>query len=137
MAPSEGFFSPGKRVSNLAVFSLSRIFKQITRPILLSRARQTFDMLPCPVRPISSKRLLTSMIGSLDFGFLGPKNFENRPTVNSSVGSGQWAMGRKKIRHRSFPLTVHCPLPTAHSSMFAVIDDARDLGSEVFARHDA
>src|SRR5260370_40029017 len=65
MAPSVRRIKPGNRASNLAVFSLSKTFKQTTRPRLRSRARQTFDMLPCPVRPSSSKRLLMSTLGIL------------------------------------------------------------------------
>src|ERR1700716_1398977 len=60
MRPSGGFLAPGKRASNLAVFSLSRIFRQTVRPSVLSRAFHTLDMLPWPVRLRRSKRAFTS-----------------------------------------------------------------------------
>src|SRR5262249_39073802 len=76
MTPSFGLCRPTKRASNLAVFSLSRIFRHTVRPRLRSRARQTFDMLPWPRRPISSKRLSRSMRGIAPLG-LGANNFLN------------------------------------------------------------
>src|SRR5262249_28054877 len=79
-APSLGRLSPLNRPSNLAVFSLSSTFRQTMRPRLRSRARQTFDMLPWPVRPISSKRL-----GMLTrFCWEPPKRLEKKPTVRFS-----------------------------------------------------
>src|SRR5436309_2091053 len=65
MAPSSGRLRAPKRASNLRVFSLSRTFRQTVRLTLRSRARQTFDMLPWPVRPISSKRFSTLIRGRL------------------------------------------------------------------------
>src|SRR5690349_14112424 len=80
MAPSRGLFSPTKRNSNLAVFSLSRSFKQTVRPRLLSRTRQTFDMLPWPVRFKRSNRLRMSIFGRLILGL--DLSQLNRPTDN-------------------------------------------------------
>src|SRR5581483_5628072 len=108
MAPSLGLLRPGKRASNLAVFSLSRILTQTVRPRLLSRARQTFDMLPCPIRPTRSKRLRMSIRGSAPLG-LEPNSLLKKPTVIS-------------------PRTC---------SVFAVVDDAGDLGPQVLAGDDA
>src|SRR4051794_35734804 len=84
IVPSRGLFMPLKRSSNLAVFSLSRSFRHTIRPRLLSRARQTFDMLPCPVRLSSSKRLRRLIRGRLLFG-PPPNSQEKKPTVRPSL----------------------------------------------------
>src|SRR5262245_59940151 len=109
MTPSRGLFMPLKRSSNLAVFALSSSFRQTVRPRLLSRARQTFDMLPCPVVLSRSKRLRRLIVGRLPFGLPPPNSFliaEKSPTVRPSF-------------------------------MFAIVDDPGQLGAQVLARDDA
>src|SRR5262249_10258300 len=120
---------------NLAVLILSRTFKQTTRPIRRSRARQTFDMLPCPVRPNRSKRLLTSIRGNLLRGPL-PKIFAKMPTEDSqwSLASGSWS---PELSPALTPNTGPSPLPPDHGSMLAIISDARHFRPQVLARDDA
>src|SRR5579872_3262173 len=73
ISPSLGFFSSGgKRASKRFVLSLSSTLRATIFPDNVSRARQTRDMLPCPIRPISSKRRVMSVLGSR---FLGWKRF--------------------------------------------------------------
>src|SRR5438067_8976900 len=62
ISPSDGFFSPTpvNRASNRWVLSLSSSFRQTFRPMVRSYALNTLDMLPCPVRPLSSNRLAMS-----------------------------------------------------------------------------
>src|SRR4051794_34758789 len=87
MAPSLGLFSPRKRDSNLSVLPLSSSFRHTVRPRLRSRARHTFDMLPCPVRPSRSKRFLTLITGRFDLPLLEPPNhfltFARKPIFSS------------------------------------------------------
>src|SRR5688500_4747935 len=85
MVPSRGLFSPLKRCSKLAVFSLSSSFRHTVRPRLLSRARHTFDMLPWPVRLSRSKRLRRLIRGKLLFGPPPPNSQEKKPTVRPSL----------------------------------------------------
>src|SRR5438132_9077243 len=64
---SSGLILPTNLVSNLAFFSLSRIFRQTLRPMDRSYARHTFDMLPWPTRPCSSNRFFRSTFGPFFF----------------------------------------------------------------------
>src|SRR5260370_38640829 len=102
------------------------------RPKLLSRARQTFDMLPCPVRPINSKRSLTLILFS-PLSFLGPNsffNFAKKLTRRPLLLSGP---SRKR---ETKPCRLRFRLGQTWS-MLAVADDARDLRAQLFAMDDA
>src|SRR5438132_471431 len=68
IAPSVGRTKPGKRASNRAVLALSSILRQTVRPIWLSCAFHTFDMLPGPRWPKRWKRLEMSTRGIFFFG---------------------------------------------------------------------
>src|SRR5437667_4823074 len=109
-SPSDGRTRPGKRASNLAVLTRSRILRQTMRPSLPSRARQTFDMLPCPIRPKSSKRFLISMMGTLLF-FFGPNKPDKNPTVVT-------------------PRVVGRIGNPSHGSVFAIVDQPCHFGPQ-------
>src|SRR5438552_919542 len=83
-------------------------------PMLRSRARHTLDMLPWPVRPSNSKRLLMSTIGSLFFGF--PENSFFRlvktPTKHSRIFPRRWARAPNLL-------------------VFAIVDEARHFRPQV------
>src|SRR5437660_8491068 len=120
-----GRLRPTKRASNLAVFSLSRIFRQTTRMLLRSRARQTLDMLPWPVRPKSSKRFSTWMRGRALLGRL----------VNSFFSVANRFMSMAILF--SAPSRSRLAFVAARLGPLAVVDQARHLGAEILARHDA
>src|SRR5438132_3626297 len=134
-----GLTSPGKRASNRAVFSLSSTFRHTTRPRLRSRTRQTFDMLPWPMRPSRSKRLLMSIRGSLDLVFAENRPLKN-PTAMIPMPESLFVLsvpgasaGRLNPRWRS-GLVVH---GMTKGLVFAIVNDPGHLGPQVLARYDA
>ena len=68
MAPSLGLVQADEARLELGGLFLVEQFQADGPAQALVAARQTFDMLPWPVRPSSSKRLSTSMIGRLLLG---------------------------------------------------------------------
>src|SRR4051812_21189544 len=143
ISPSLGFFMPWKRDSNLSHFSRSRTFRQTSRPVFLSRARNTFDMLPWPVRPRSSKRFSTLTTGSFPVAAeeAAPAPPASPPPPNRPLIE----LKRPTVAypHRMSVYYVYSSIPGREEQMrpgcsvLAVIDDASDLGSQVTAVDDA
>src|SRR5262245_51847446 len=108
-SPSDGFFSSGaNRDSKRRVFSLSRTLRATILPENVSRARHTRDMLPCPTRPISSKRLVISVFATR---LLPSKIFFRK---SNAMPSG----------------------PVEDDSLDAIVDHAGNFGAQLRAGHD-